>query len=358
MRLLLRSALVTLVLVAAIAFVMPESAHAHGIGGLEPSETTTKVVSVTPQSNDFTIEAIENGERVRLTRTADKTIYVLGVDGELYIQISTQGAFVNKKSATRLINQSTTTNKSVNQQTREYKATSADPNEPPAWEKVSDSNTYSWHDHRTHYMGTVPKGITNLGTNQLQIRVEKVDYVASFEFRSASPPNALVPIAVLLLFVSAVFLSVVFARKKFVSLLSKPLTLIVLGVLAIFEVLHIASYISFSQRTLESEITASIYGLSFIALLIASIYKIIRAQQPWEKTLRIQAPLLSVTGFVGITAGTLIEYRALFEPYPASTLSSDVVRWGIVLVGCLSSLIFAIGVIHIKQENTSALTTT
>ncbi len=352
MRIISRALGLCIAILCVLAVFSPSPADAHGIGGLEPSKTNATIKSIVPPSNDFTLESIENGERVRLSQTGNKNIYVLGVDGEKYIRINTDGTFINQKSATRLINQSTSTSKSIDQLMKEYKTTSADPNEEPDWKHISDSRSYSWHDHRTHYMGSVTPGATSLGTNTLPLQVGDVEHTATFEFRTAQTPYVALPFVVLGLFYLAVILCVVFARKRFVSFMSKPLVLIALATLAVLESIHIAHYIKFSQQSASSEFMSSIYGLLFIVLLIASFYKVARARQPWSNAVRSHAPLLAITGFAGLTAGTLIEYRALVDPFPASTLSSDVVRWGIVVVGCLSSLIFAIGAIHIKQEHT------
>ncbi len=347
---------ILIAIVVALTALTPARADAHGIGGLEPSDTNAEVISVTPVSKDFVLESVENGGRVRLTRTGSENVYVLGVDGEQYIRITNEGTYLNQKSATRLINQSTNS-KTSSISAQEYKATSSDPDTAPVWKKVSDSTSYIWHDHRTHYMGSVPEGETTLGTNTLPLRIGTENHTATFEFYTTHTPNAALPFVVLGIFFLAILLAVFCFRKHFLALMNKTFTVIVLIVLAILEAIHIVSYMSFAQQSLVAELTASIYGLIFIGLILASIYKIFRSRNSWTETLRSHAPLLSVTGFVGLTAGTLIEYRALIEPFPASTLSSTVVRSGIVLVGCLSSLIFAVGAIHIKENNPAPTTT-
>src|SRR5690606_8421557 len=105
-------------------------------------------------------------ERVELTRTNNADVVVLGVDNEPYILINEKGVFENAKSATRLINQSTSKGYSKSS-LKEFYETSDDPEQPPSWKKVSSSQSYRWHDHRAHYMGTIPSGAIDLGTSSL-----------------------------------------------------------------------------------------------------------------------------------------------------------------------------------------------
>lgn len=141
----------------------PTRADAHGIGGVEPSTSSAHVTSVDPATQDFAIISIENGSRVKLRKLGNTDIIVLGVSSEPYIKISSQGTFLNQKSATRLINQSTSGSTTAQNETKEFAQTSDDPNTPPVWKKVSSSDTYRWHDHRAHYMGSTVANASLLG---------------------------------------------------------------------------------------------------------------------------------------------------------------------------------------------------
>lgn len=341
---------IVIAITLALSLFSPTRADAHGIGGLEASDTSASVVSVLPSTSAFSITSIENGARVRIAKKGSQTVYVLGVDGEDYIRITHAGTYINQKSATRLINASTSSSKSSTELASEFAHTSSDPHAKPEWKKVSSGQQYTWHDHRTHYMGTVPSSVTLLGTNTLPIRVDNKQYVATFKFTTAATPMIALPFLILGLFFLGVFLMCICMRSRFISIMNKPFTLTVLIIMTVLEFAHVVSYMKFSQQSISSEVASCIYGIALIVLTFTSVVKIVRSHLPWSEVLKNKAPLLCATGFVGLAAGTIIEYRTLIDPFPASTLSPGVARWGIVILGCLSSLIFAVGLINIKQD--------
>ena len=350
----LTPALIAIAILAATA--VPTRADAHGLGGLEPSETTAKITSIKPASKDFTIESLENGERIRLTQKSARDLIVKGVDNEPYIRIAVDGTYLNQKSATRLINGSKSDHHMSDELKEEYAKTSGNPLTVPEWKKISTSRNYTWHDHRTHYMGSVPNGVTNLGSNELVVRVGQVDHAITVAFRSVSTPYSGTLFILLGLVFCSIALMAIFARAKFITFMNRYVTCSLLAIIGVSELTHILGYMSFAQQSVSSEIASSLYGIIFILLVLSCLYKFLTPasrRKSWAQNLQSHAPLLCVTGFIGIAAGTLIEYRTLTEPYPATALSPLLTRTLIVCVGCLSAAIFALGLIHIKQKRES-----
>lgn len=146
MRVLLSFLATVIIATSVLTMSQPTRADAHGIGGVEPSTSSAHVTSVDPATQDFAIISIENGSRVKLRKLGNTDIIVLGVSSEPYIKISSQGTFLNQKSATRLINQSTSGSTTAQNETKEFAQTSDDPNTPPVWKKCR---------HQIHTVGTI-----------------------------------------------------------------------------------------------------------------------------------------------------------------------------------------------------------
>lgn len=347
----------SLFLVALCAFLAitlePARADAHGIGGLGPSNTTAKVISVKPPTSDFKAESIENGDRFKITRTNSASVIIFGVDSEPYIKLDINGVFINQKSATRLINQSTRESISKKDLNIAYAKTSSDPNEPPVWKKVSSASSYIFHDHRTHYMGSVPNGNTNLGTNELNLRVGNIDYTVTISFRSSKIAFPYMPLIAFGLGLLLISLFILLFREKFISLFNQKVTFFALTLLAIFETIHVIGYSLFAHNSFIEETSSSIYSIAIIFLSLTCLYKILKHnkhERNWDTTLRSLAPLITATGFIALAAGSLSEYESLYFPYLATTIPTAFSRFMILMVGYLATLVLALGLINIKYS--------
>jgi hypothetical protein len=120
-------------------------ASAHGIGGREPTNARSRLVSVTPAVAGLTVKVIENGERVELRNTSEREVVVLGYEGEPYLRVSTDGVFENARSPAVFQNRTLDPPGDV---PPEYDAQAE-----PEWRRVSDGDDVRWHDHRAHHMG-------------------------------------------------------------------------------------------------------------------------------------------------------------------------------------------------------------
>lgn len=332
----------------------PTRADAHGIGGVEPSTSSAHVTSVDPATQDFAIISIENGSRVKLRKLGNTDIIVLGVSSEPYIKISSQGTFLNQKSATRLINQSTSGSTTAQNETKEFAQTSDDPNTPPVWKKVSSSDTYRWHDHRAHYMGSTVANASLLGASSLVVRTGNTDHTVAFVFTSKPKPASLGFFGFFLGFVAVVLVLVFGFRRQFLTLCSRPIIAFVLVAIILCEGWHVNGYLDFVEKPIFSKLAATLYGLIIMALCAGSLYKIILTKNKgtWNDALRSHAPLLCITGFVGVNAGFIIEYRSFVDQYLASNASPFFMRSAIVVVGCLSFFLFVAGLLYVKPKPT------
>lgn len=333
--------------------ISPSRAYAHGIGGIEASETVTKVDSIDPKTTDFTVKAIENGSRIRLTRTSNKDVILLGVDNEPYILINDNGTYMNMRSATRIINKSTAnTVVSPEKLKDEFNETSSDPNAKPSWIKLSDSQSHDFHDHRAHYMGIVPNGVTNIGKNTLPIQVNNQLYTVNLHFETKQQNQNYLPLLLLIFVIVLISAFAVVKRDLFINSARRSNLILYLALIFICESLHLLGYLRLSQYSFFSELGAIFYGLILLILCVISIFVIAKdSENTGYPLLNAHAPLLSATGFIGVVAGAVIEYKSLIYPYPASTFSKGITVALILAIALFSTIIFWLGMLAIRQQS-------
>lgn len=128
-------------------------AVAHGGDPNYRSEINT----IRPQAPGLSA-AIENFDAdLRLTNDSGESVIVFGYSDEPYLRFEPDGGvYVNERSPAAYLNS--------DRYGRVDVPASADPDAPPEWRRVADTGQFSWHDHRSHYMGEgVPKVVTDEG---------------------------------------------------------------------------------------------------------------------------------------------------------------------------------------------------
>ncbi|MGZ4626543.1 MAG: hypothetical protein ACXV3S_09700, partial [Kineosporiaceae bacterium] len=135
------------VLVGAFALclltVLPASAHDNLP---DAAYYTSKVTSVSPATTGLELQLTRAGESITLTNHTGSTVEVLGYTGEEYLRFTSAGVEQNKNSLSAFLNGSLI----IQGLPQQLGPTS--PNQPPTWQHVSDTPTYTWHDHRIHWM--------------------------------------------------------------------------------------------------------------------------------------------------------------------------------------------------------------
>jgi MYXO-CTERM domain-containing protein len=100
---------------------------------------------VHPAVDGVEVEVLNYDDSMRLTNRGDRTVVVVGYEGEPYVRLSPDGGVeVNRRSPSYYLN--------ADRYARADVPPEADPEAPPEWEAVDDSGQYTWHDHRIHYM--------------------------------------------------------------------------------------------------------------------------------------------------------------------------------------------------------------
>ncbi len=108
----------------------------------------SEITSITPKADADGLEVeIQNfDDNVQLVNRTGKEVVIRGYDGEPYVRMSPDGAVeVNLNSPAYYLNQDRFADVAVPDR--------ADAKAPPEWKQVDDTGLFSWHDHRSHYMG-------------------------------------------------------------------------------------------------------------------------------------------------------------------------------------------------------------
>ena len=122
-------------------------ASAHTGNHLPDSKYYNSVItSESPQVQGLDLSLIKSGESITLTNNTGKTVEVSGYTGEEYLRFDAQGVWQNNNSLSSFLNGSLVINGFAQQLSQNQG------NKPPDWKKIADGNTYSWHDHRMHWM--------------------------------------------------------------------------------------------------------------------------------------------------------------------------------------------------------------
>ncbi len=127
-------------LVLAAALVACPAAAAHGGGG------TNYRSQVTAIPTGLTVIVLDRDDRLRLTAERETTIF--GYEKEPYLKFTSAGVFRNTRSPATYLNEARYADVDL--------PAVADAKAKPQWDKVADGRTYEWHDHRIHWMSTIP----------------------------------------------------------------------------------------------------------------------------------------------------------------------------------------------------------
>jgi hypothetical protein len=132
--------------VLAAALVACPVAAGHGDGAARGYTST--IESVTPRAPGLTVRVLEGDDQLQLRNDTGSEIVIEGYDGEPYLMFDPEdGVFRNANSPATYLNAERYGDVDV--------PAGAGKDAEPEWERVRDGRTYSWHDHRIHWMSTI-----------------------------------------------------------------------------------------------------------------------------------------------------------------------------------------------------------
>jgi hypothetical protein len=133
-------------LAALAALLAAPVALAHGIGASQGYVST--LTALAPPTLDLYVKILQGDDRLSVSNTSRKELVVFGYENEPYLRITPRGVYRNGRSPATYLNDDRFGNVEL--------PADADPKAAPRWEKVSDETSYTWHDHRIHWMNTIP----------------------------------------------------------------------------------------------------------------------------------------------------------------------------------------------------------
>lgn len=119
-------------------------AAAHAAMGPDAQFYRSVVTSVSPQVPGLVVAVERTGQSVTVTNGTGKAVEVTGVTGEPFLRFGPDGVEENTSSLTSKLNAVRKLGGPLPQQTGAI--------QPVTWKHVSDGQSYSWSDHRTHWM--------------------------------------------------------------------------------------------------------------------------------------------------------------------------------------------------------------
>jgi hypothetical protein len=122
--------------------------QAHSAEGSAASNYQTVLNPLNPTPTGFAVREIEQGNRLEVRWLRGDPVIVDGVYDEPYLRIGPDGVEENLQSPATYTNR-----------TRDGSAPIPDdlnPDGPPEWKRTSSEPVARFHDHRIHYMGSVP----------------------------------------------------------------------------------------------------------------------------------------------------------------------------------------------------------
>lgn len=139
---------------ALAALVLCPAGLAH-IGGAKGYFSTPKQ----PRASGVWVDVLFDDDQLFLDNTSGKTVIVLGYQGEPYLRFSPgKGVYENVRSPATYVN-------SVRYGTVKLPPI-ARAEAKPRWIKIAKLRSWYWHDHRIHWMSTVPPPVVKASPRQ------------------------------------------------------------------------------------------------------------------------------------------------------------------------------------------------
>jgi hypothetical protein len=242
-------------------------------------------------------------------------VTVLGYQREPYLRIGPRGVWENARSPAVFLNRTRTPERAAPHD--QYDAAA-----PPRWRHVSDDPVATWHDHRTHYMGSHDPPSVERDPDHTHVVIEDWRVPLVYQgTRLAITGDALwVPGPspwpwVLLAVALAVAVALLCRMRFWVTVMELALL-----VLVVSESIHVVGAWQASTASLGSRALASLYSFGGIVVcLLALVW--LRRRDPWAAT-----PAVLVAGLFVFVAGGLADVTTLTRSQLPTSLPSAVGR--------------------------------
>jgi hypothetical protein len=130
---------------ALAALLLASAAAAHE--GESPPGYESKVTSISPAMGGINAAVVEGDDEIELVNGTGKTVIIYGYNKEPYLRFDAKGVFENQRSPAAFLNDDRFGKSAV------PKDATADA--APLWLRVAAGKSFSWHDHRIHWMSPI-----------------------------------------------------------------------------------------------------------------------------------------------------------------------------------------------------------
>lgn len=196
-----------LVLVALLTLVPAAPAAADPP---KPTNYRSEVLSLDPPTDALRVDIVGGDSFVHLHGARGHEVIVLGYEGEPYLRFGADGTVEeNRRSPAVLLN--TARYGTIAPQPAEVDATAE-----PRWVRIATGGDHAWHDHRIHWMSTVPPPVP-VTTWTLPVLVDGRPVTVHGQYALVSAPSPL-PWLAIATAVAAIVVGVALARRRAVVL--------------------------------------------------------------------------------------------------------------------------------------------
>jgi hypothetical protein len=141
---------------AAVAALALACATSPALGHQDPSTRgfISRVTRIAPTVPGLTAKVDFGDDQLEITAPPGKTVLFMGYEGEPYVKFDPTGVYWNDRSPARYLNS--------DRFARLAPPAKANAKARPLWVKAAAGHTYSWHDHRIHWMSPIhPPAVRN-----------------------------------------------------------------------------------------------------------------------------------------------------------------------------------------------------
>lgn len=287
------------------------------------------------------VEIVGGDAFVRLTAEPGVTLEVLGYEGEEYIRFDPDGTVnVNQRSPSKYLNDDRYANVEL--------PAEADAEAVPRWEAVSADGTYSWHDHRTHWMSSTPPasvGQSN-GTQTVQIFDWTLPLRVNAEAGAIAGTLTWIPSTTALPWFALTVATLVAVAAVSIRMGARSRAVLLLG-------LAIAALIAGLAAIAAQPPEGRIFGVDVLGppvIVVVGILALVQAKQPGRA-----ASQVVLIGSVGLAAWGIMRVGVLTHPilptvlpYALDRLITAVVLGG--AIGLLAGITTSITLVNRAQR--------
>ena len=163
---------------AAFAFTPSSATYAHGGSDVEVTSNYRTRLTEVPAEPGLDVEIVDITGTVRVGWHGEGQLVIFGYEGEPYLRLSPSGVERNSRSPATYLNQDRYANVAV--------PASADAKAEPEWAFLGSDPVVQWHDHRNHWMTTIPPTQVTNDRGSTHVIFERWEIAVSIDGRDAT----------------------------------------------------------------------------------------------------------------------------------------------------------------------------